>query len=224
MLKKVARSSTLSNEIYNILKNAILQGELELGMSITESMLADMLGSSRTPVREAIKQLIGDGLIVSSSERGLKVIQIDDGMIFKNCEVRSILEHGALELSLHKHKDALIKELQKQLTIMEQAILDKNQELYNEADYVFHKAFFMFSDNDVLSSLYDTICLKVQIIRNQTQAKEISMKGSIKEHKKVLQYLQNNNIAEALNLVGQHAFNQYFYLKERDSSHGLVSE
>src|ERR1039457_1211493 len=84
--------------VLEAIKHAILAGELRPGQSLVETELAQMLGVSKTPVREALKTLAGAGLVTMSPYRGATVRAVDDELAQSVYDMRLLLEPEALQI------------------------------------------------------------------------------------------------------------------------------
>ena len=92
----------LRDVVFNTLRNAILTGELEPGERLMEIKLAEKLGVSRTPIREAIRKLELEGLVVMTPRKSAEVARITRKDLTDVLEVRRVLECLAIELSCQK--------------------------------------------------------------------------------------------------------------------------
>ena len=97
-----SRGDLIANEI----KRAILSGRYEAGSPLTEKAIAEELGTSKTPVRDALKALSGTGLVTSSSHRGTSVRTVDAPMAFAVCDLRLLLEPEAVRRTILRGLDA----------------------------------------------------------------------------------------------------------------------
>jgi DNA-binding GntR family transcriptional regulator len=97
-----SRGDLIANEI----KRAILSGRYKAGSPLTEKSIADELGTSKTPVRDALKALSGTGLVTSSSHRGTSVRTVDASMALAVCDLRLILEPEAVRRTILRGLDA----------------------------------------------------------------------------------------------------------------------
>ena len=101
----------LRDVVFNTLRTSILTGELKPGERLMEIHLADKLGVSRTPIREAIRKLELEGLVTMIPRRGAEVAQITEKNLRDVLEVRRALEHLACELAIDCASDAELAEL-----------------------------------------------------------------------------------------------------------------
>jgi DNA-binding GntR family transcriptional regulator len=117
---KSFRTGSRADFVYQSVRNAIWEGRFAHGEHIREEDLANSLGVSRTPVREALQRLQQRGLLVPSQARGLAVAQLSPKQILDLYAMREILEGSAARLAAQRSTDAeiqLLYRLQKQLSI-----------------------------------------------------------------------------------------------------------
>ena len=101
----------LRDVVFNTLRQAILRGEMEPGERLMEIQLAQQLGVSRTPIREAIRKLELEGLVIMIPRKGAEVAHITEKDMKDVLEVRSTLEELVVELAIKNVTDEKIEEL-----------------------------------------------------------------------------------------------------------------
>ena len=101
----------LRDVVFNTLRTAIITGEFAPGERLMEIALAERLGVSRTPVREAIRKLELEGLVVMIPRRGSEVARITEAGLKEVLEVRCALEEFAVELACQRSDKASIEKL-----------------------------------------------------------------------------------------------------------------
>ena len=101
----------LRDVVFNTLRQAILRGELKPGERLMEIQLANKLGVSRTPIREAIRKLELEGLVLMIPRKGAEVAEITEKSLRDVLEVRRALEELAVELVCEKITDEQIQDL-----------------------------------------------------------------------------------------------------------------
>ena len=107
MMERIARGTTVRDEVYVRLRDAISDGSLEAGAPLVSTDLADRFGVSRTPVREAIMRLVQDGLAVEGAPgHGVTVRTVDRNEIEAFFEIRASLEELAARMTVLRHDDA----------------------------------------------------------------------------------------------------------------------
>ena len=102
---------SLSDRIFEIIENAILSGSVRPGERIIETELAKNLGISKSPVREALKKLEGEGIVQLVPRKGFFVRNIDRKSIGDLCDVMFIIELAAARLSLKKKTEGVCKKI-----------------------------------------------------------------------------------------------------------------
>ena len=101
----------LRDVVFNTLRQGILKGELEPGERLMEVQLANRLGVSRTPIREAIRKLELEGLVVMIPRKGAEVAKISEKNLQDVLELRCALEELAIELACERISEDMLKEL-----------------------------------------------------------------------------------------------------------------
>ena len=101
----------LRDVVFNTLRQAILRGELKPGERLMEIQLANKLGVSRTPIREAIRKLELEGLVLMIPRKGAEVAEITEKSLKDVLEVRRALEELAVEIACEKMTAQQIEEL-----------------------------------------------------------------------------------------------------------------
>ena len=117
----------LRDVVFQTLRQAILKGELEPGERLMEIQLANKLGVSRTPIREAIRKLELEGLVLMIPRKGAEVAEITEKSLRDVLEVRSSLEDLAVELACERISEEQIGELKKAAEGFKEALQGKPQ-------------------------------------------------------------------------------------------------
>ncbi|WP_127502823.1 GntR family transcriptional regulator [Actinoplanes solisilvae] len=148
------RRSLLSDQAYDLVRNSILEGTLPPGARIVESELARQLGVSQAPVREAVKRLVHEGLVISLPRRGSYVRQISDDEAADAREVRGLLEESAAREAI-THFDLAARVLLEQLVNgMREAAIDNDLAAFRGYDMGFHRTVIELSGNSYLPRLW----------------------------------------------------------------------
>ena len=115
----------LRDVVFKTLRQAILKGELEPGERLMEIQLAERLGVSRTPIREAIRKLELEGLVLMIPRKGAEVARISENNLRDVLEVRRTLEELAVDLACQRMTEDELEELKKTQELFAQAIRDR---------------------------------------------------------------------------------------------------
>ena len=140
----------LRDVVFNTLRQAILKGELEPGERLMEIQLAGRLGVSRTPVREAIRKLELEGLVVMIPRKGAEVASITEKSLRDVLEVRKALEELAAELACQRMTEEEIVEAEKQLENFKKEVQSNDVTKIAEMDVEFHEMIYMGTKNERL--------------------------------------------------------------------------
>ena len=124
----------LRDVVFNTLRQAILKGELEPGERLMEIQLAQKLGVSRTPIREAIRKLELEGLVVMIPRKGAEVARITEKDMKDVLEVRGTLEELAVALACRHVTDEAVDELKMANKLFEAAVVAKDVVRIVDAD------------------------------------------------------------------------------------------
>ena len=147
----------LRDVVFNTLRQAILRGELKPGERLMEIQLANKLGVSRTPIREAIRKLELEGLVLMIPRKGAEVAEITEKSLRDVLEVRRALEELAVQLVCEKITEEEIEELKAAAREFENVLKDGDITKIAEADVRFHDVIYMATDNQKLIQLLNNL-------------------------------------------------------------------
>lgn len=175
--------TSMTDGVYQRLRAAIIGGELSPGEKLSLRSLAEMLGVSPTPVREAIKRLQADGLVVAS-RRELSVTQIDKVEVGQVFEVRMRLEHLANEWAIGQVSPSALAELGELADAMEEPGIDPT--LWRELNRDFHRTFYALSENQYLLELIESAWDKTEPYLAIYAASVSSFEEANRQHRGIL--------------------------------------
>lgn len=198
----------LRDVIFNTLRDAIVTGELKPGERLMEVTLAEKMGVSRTPVREAVRRLEMEGLVTMTPRKGTHVAELSVKDIMDVLEVRAALDRLATELAAGRIRQENIRQLG---NIHKQYIACLGKENISGAikkDVEFHEAIYNASGNNKLSSVAGNLReqiyrFRVLYMKDFSNAEEV-----LKEHQAILQALQEKNVELAGKLAEEHIVHQ----------------
>ena len=185
----------LRDVVFNTLRQAILRGEMEPGERLMEIQLAQKLGVNRTPIREAIRKLELEGLVIMIPRKGAEVAHITEKDMKDVLEVRSTLEELVVELAIKNVTDEKIEELKCANKVFESAIVSKDAVNIVEADVKFH---------DIINNLRE------QMYRYRLEYVKDARTHSIiiSEHNDIIKQIRDKNVPVAKTVIHQHISNQ----------------
>lgn len=198
----------LREVIFNTLREAIIVGELKPGERLMEVQLADKMGVSRTPVREAIRKLELEGLVEMLPRKGAHVADLSVKDIMDVLEVRSTLDGLASSLSAARITDEEIKELKHIHTQFVNYVEKDNMQGLIKKDVEFHDIIYRSSRNDKLIQISSNLREQVQRFRVIYIKDYSSSRELIKEHNEICDAITRRDSDAAMNCAHKHIKNQ----------------
>ena len=202
----------LRDIVFKTLREAIITGDLQSGERLMEVKLANELGVSRTPVREAIRKLELEGLVVMTARKGAEVAPINSKDLKEVLEIRSVLESLACELACQNVKPASIKALKEINSDIEAAINEDDDERITKLDVDFHEKIYEMTNNQRLINILHQ--LKEHIYRYRfAYIRDIKNKNTIvEEHQRIIEDLIDKNGKAAKKDIEHHIAVQEKYI------------
>lgn len=198
----------LRDVVFQTLRRSILMGELAPGERLMEVKLADRLGVSRTPIREAIHKLELEGLVVLSPRKGASVAKITEKDLNDVLEVRCSLEELAVELACRRISAEQICLLKETMEKFCSAINKDDLTAIAEQDVAFHDVIFAATDNNRLIQLLNNLREQMYRYRVEYLKDSESHTRLIDEHNEIIEDIENGNIEEARKNIKAHIYNQ----------------
>jgi DNA-binding GntR family transcriptional regulator len=198
----------LRDVVFNTLRQAILRGEMEPGERLMEIQLAQKLGVSRTPIREAIRKLELEGLVIMIPRKGAEVAHITEKDMRDVLEVRATLEELVVALACKNVTDEKLAELKAANKLFETAIVSKDVVNIVDADVHFHDIIYTMTDNARLIQIINN--LREQMYRYRLEYVKDARTHSIliSEHNDIIKQLKDRNVEQAKKVIYQHINNQ----------------
>ena len=188
----------LRDVVFKTLRQAILKGELEPGERLMEIQLAERLGVSRTPIREAIRKLELEGLVLMIPRKGAEVAKISESNLRDVLEVRRSLEELAIDLACQRMTPEELEALKAAQEKFAQAIkvgdamqIAQNDELYHE---------IIYNSNNLREQMYR---YRLEYIKDEDKRQILMI-----EHENILKALSLRHVQEARQAIREHIDNQ----------------
>lgn len=198
----------LRDVVFNTLRQAILRGELKPGERLMEIQLANKLGVSRTPIREAIRKLELEGLVLMIPRKGAEVADIKEKNLRDVLEVRSALEILAVRLACERITDKQIAELKRAAKEFKITLANDDITKVAEADVKFHDVIYEATGNKKLIQLLNNLREQMYRYRVEYLKNESAHAKLLREHEEIISKIENRQIQEAIAIVCQHIDNQ----------------
>lgn len=198
------RGGPRGQQVLEILRSAIIVGTYEPGERLVEATLSTELGTSRGPVREALRQLESEGLVLSTAYKGAVVLGVSDEEVQEVLiPIRLTLERYSFTHALERMTEDDLGELGKQVWHMEQAAATDDLPRVVEADLRFHELAIAASGQPHTVQIWGTIWPRIRAyFYRYGRGKDLST--MVVEHKQLLAALQSRNVPLMLERLEEH--------------------
>lgn len=192
-LKRIKKHELLRDKIYHTLKSKIIEGDLEEGRKITESEVANLMGVSKTPAREALKSLAANGFITIKKNKRMEIARISLRDIREVYQIRIVLDGLGARLAAERIEQKDIEKLTDIINKMEELVKKKDFKAYSNHANRFHNLITSISDNKNLENIINSLREKTDRYRIKSIRFEGRLTDSFKEHKEILKALIEGN-------------------------------
>ena len=198
----------LRDVVFNTIRQAILRGELKPGERLMEIQLANKLGVSRTPIREAIRKLELEGLVLMIPRKGAEVAEITEKSLRDVLEVRRALEELSVQLACEKITKEEIRELERVAKEFQQVVKSSDITEIAEVDVRFHDIIYTATDNQKLIQLLNNLREQMYRYRVEYLKRDGVFPQLIAEHEAIIRHIENNEKEKATEVMCRHIDNQ----------------
>jgi DNA-binding GntR family transcriptional regulator len=199
-----AKETTLNRQVYREVLRQLLDGEIPLGSQLDERTLAAQIGVSRTPVREAIIQLVREGLVDYYPYRGHFVKMWTPKEVNDLFEVRKVLEALAVRLAVRKLSQDDLDELREIVNDVQDALRHADIEGFSEADRLFHNTITQKTGNQTLIDALDRLACQIQVIRTIANRAPDLVERMLNEWPRILAALEARDAECSAQLMLEH--------------------
>lgn len=196
---------TLREKILENIRDAILKGDLSPGERVSEPDIAERYGISRTPIREAFRQLESEGYLTVIPRKGAVVAKHTEKDIEEFYSIKSVLEGYAAQLAADKMTPKDIDKLETINKRLEKLSKGKDVKTFFRAHNEFHEYFIRAAGNQKLLELIQQLLKKFEYLRIASLSLPGRMDISVQEHKKIIKAFRNNDGLTADLLVRKNA-------------------
>ena len=188
-------STTLSSELTQTLRDAIITGEIPQGTKLSEAKMAKELDVSRGPLREAIRRLEGMNLIQHIPQQGARVVVLSRDLILQIYEAREALESKAVSLAAQKMSSQEIDQLHRAIDGQSKQMRENSGTFVPaESDYAFHEMLVKGSKNHVIErTLIQEIYNLIKMFRYQNEFANTSSTNSLVEHRQIVYAIEQRD-------------------------------
>ena len=211
------RPGSLKDAAYRQIKDLLLSGQLAHDRLYSAQHFAERLGISRTPAREALLALAGEGLLVCLDVRGFKVKEFSTKEIQDVFETRQIIESYVFHRLVDDHTNDDLKQMERALKTMAEHARKKDELAFLEADKEFHSVPLRRCGNLHLLAIMENIRNHIAILSRKALGYEGRYQGVLREHAAILDALRRRDKKKAAQAVREHltTTEQYWLGKEQ---------
>jgi DNA-binding GntR family transcriptional regulator len=189
----VQHHQTLREKILENIRDAILKGDLKPGERVSEPDIAERYGISRTPIREAFRQLESEGYLTVIPRKGAVVAKHSEKDIEEFYSIKSVLEGYAAQLAAERMTPKDIDKLEAINNRLEKLSKSKDVKTFFRVHNEFHEYFFRAAGNQKLQELIQQLLKKFEYLRIASFSMPGRMEISVQEHKKIIEAFRNND-------------------------------
>ncbi len=198
------RMKTIKEQVYEKLKSDVLNGIYKPGERIQELVIAKKLNVSRSPVREALKELIGEGLLVSVPNKSITVKKLSAKEIKDIFDFRNITEKYAIEKTIENIDERIIKKLESIKSEFIKLYQDNDLHRYCKVDSEFHNYLIKSSGNILLHQVVGNVMALIEQFRVISLSSNRRFEESIDEHVTIIDNILKKNKEAACTICSRH--------------------
>jgi DNA-binding GntR family transcriptional regulator len=200
----IKNNNTIRKRVYQHIREEILTGKIGPHERLIEAKIAKDIGTSRTPVREALHSLELEKLVRSIPRVGYVVEDMSPTDVEQLCEIRATIEGLAARWAMEKAAEKLVRELQKLIRRQERAIVKGALRSYAEIDGQFHEAIARLSGSERLLELSQALRQHMLRYRFQCISEKDTVVRSFAGHKRILEAMERNDREAVMREIETH--------------------
>jgi DNA-binding GntR family transcriptional regulator len=197
-------NAAIWHRVYEHLRDRIINGEIAAGQRLVEAAIAKEIGTSRTPVREALHNMQKEGLIESIPRVGYRVRPVKEEEVVQICRIRGVLETLAASWVIEKEHAALVAELRRNVSTSEESIAKGDFQAFAGMDMQFHEAIARLSGSPHIFEI--TQLMRQHMLRFRIacfDAEEIVVRA-LDGHRLILRAIERRDAEEAGRALNYH--------------------
>jgi DNA-binding GntR family transcriptional regulator len=201
-LEPIQRETTPSTAADRI-RRAIVSGGLAPGVQLVEAQLAERLGTSRGPLREALQRLIQEGLVSEQRNRGVFVIDLQPEDVQDIYLARSAVEQAAVRALIEQGRRD-VSALRVVLRDMERAAAAKDWQKLADVDVRFHETLVAATESKRLTRMFRTLVAETRMCLSRFEPQYPEMQDLVAEHTEIVDALERGDVADAVAAIDAH--------------------
>lgn len=199
--------TTIKQQVYLILKDKIINGEIKTGERLYEKEIAESMGVSRSPVRESLNELIGEGLLHNIPNKGVFVKRMDKKDIYDIYEYRMIMEKYAIKKAIKNLSNDDIIVLNSIYNELQKRHEEDDKIGYHKVDIELHDTIFIISRNEIMYKSIRSISDSLQPLRTIALNNAEGFKRSLNDHQGIIKGILERDFNKAWGYDKSHLIN-----------------
>ncbi|SCL32737.1 transcriptional regulator, GntR family [Micromonospora rhizosphaerae] len=211
-VRRIVPPPSMARLAADAVRDMILAGELQPGDRVVENQLTRRLGVSRPPLREALRVLEQEGLLVQQPRRGVIVVPVTLHDVYEIFTLRDQLERMAVELGVPVRRPERLERCRTALRDLEDAARAGDAATVTDRAFDFHLAVVGLAGHRRLEESYRSLSLQMRLCMGMNQRARVAgegLWGNVERHRAILETLERGDPQETLDLLadhGQHTF------------------
>lgn len=194
----------LGEQVTGILRRMIVEGRLEPGMRLVEEQLAEQIGTSRTPIREALHRLEQEKLVERRAKGGYRVRPLTVREVEEVTGVRAALESYAVELAARRLGPEQVRELEENVAAFARALEAGDRKALVKLNTEFHQMLYRAAGSELLSRMIEGLAEVLYRFRVSLLADPQAAARSLRDHRRLLAALKAGRGQEAARICREH--------------------
>ncbi len=203
-MRRLSSGATLTDQVVAALREAILAGEMVPGTLYSVYQLADQLGVSRTPVREAVVRLAEAGMVAFERNRGIRVLRTSARDVQEVFQLRLLLEVPAAGRAATRADEAVVRAAERELAAMREAAVAHDERRFMAHDVAFHEVVLAAAGNRKLVELVRRNREITMTLGASTVDRSRTLADIAAEHDPILTALRDRDPAAARAAMRRH--------------------
>ncbi len=199
--------NSISKQVVRALRQQIFSGELKPGERLLEVKIADEMGISRGPVREALLVLEQEGLVVTKPRKGSYVCLLTGKDIREIYTLRALLEGFAVTLFMENITDETMEDLRESLAELKEAVEKKEGMDIARKNMQFHEVIFAHSNHDRLHAAWKSLQVQSRMLSSMTTEYYLDLEDLYKHHVELIEVIQSGDKKRAKRCFEKHILN-----------------
>ena len=208
------KARTLKANVTDLIRQAIIKGELPANSELNQAQIAERLGTSRGPVREALGQLEQEGLIKNVPYKGVIITSLTPEYVAELYSLRGALETFAVRCAIDTVNAKDLKTLRQLLKEMDKAAQAKDEKKMGELDLTFHRTIVEMSRHELLQKTWSTLEIGLQRCLYKRHEIYPSLDQVLGSHPEIVDAIAKHDVETATTLLREHILDAGEKLRE----------